>query len=352
MLHRILNIPTKHASSIQNLSAIAVLLLILLLYSDLFFRYDTPISKTLQFSVVLLLTTLLVVLLTYSFRQREKIKSIDQTSKLLSRQQAKNLRDLDIARQIQQSLLGDHTFFNKDIKIIANCKPAEKIGGDFYSIREQNFYDTVSQSEQVKGVIKLQNQLNRQLGVCIGDVAGHGIASALVMLLAKSLLDQLLQQNISPAKIFQIANKQIKAHTEKSDISFVTAAIMLINLDTRSMIYSKAGHTDAIHIRPDGTISTLTAEGVFLGMFDNIEFEEIQINLEPKDKLILYTDGITETRSANGEIYGIKRFIQHLETVHTLPLEKLIGSIHHELHAFSGKTDVSDDATLILIEMN
>lgn len=327
------------------------LCLILGLYGYTLFCLNLNFAKIIYIVLLITLTITCIVLLIFYIYQKEKINDNDITTRQLKKQQAKNQRDLEMARLIQQSLLGDHCFINKEIKVIANCRPAEKIGGDFYTFNEHNVYKTHSQQEEVKGVIKLQNQISRQFGVCIGDVAGHGIASALIMLLAKSLLDQLLQQNTSPAKIFQLANKRIRTHTEKSDISFVTAALMLINLDTKSLIYAKAGHTDSLLIKEDGSVHVLTAEGVFLGMFDNIEFEEVTLQLHPKEKMLLYTDGIIETRNQQGEIFGLKRLVAYLEKSHKNPLEKLITGIHDELVVFSGKQDVNDDATLILIEI-
>ncbi|HAR62277.1 MAG TPA: hypothetical protein DF296_03840 [Candidatus Margulisbacteria bacterium] len=297
-------------------------------------------------------STLLILLLTYWFLQKKKAFTKDAiTTQKLKRQQDKNMRELEMARLIQQSLLGDHTYITKEIKIIAHCRPAEKIGGDFYSFNEHTVYNTLSKTNHQKGIIKLQNQADRQLGICIGDVAGHGIASALIMLLAKSLLDQLMNKFSSPAKIFHLANRQIKVHTEKSDISFVTAAILLINLDNKTLNFSKAGHTDSILLRQDGTLSLLTAEGVFLGMFDNVEFEEVQIQLRPKDKIILYTDGIIETRNSQGELFGLKRLTNLLEANYQLSLEKIVPLIYQELFLFSQKQEVYDDSTVVLVEL-
>jgi phosphoserine phosphatase RsbU/P len=330
----------------RHLLSLSIFILIIITHITLYFF--TPKHITLLITS-LTITLILTFIISLTEKRLHKNKNI---TKALKQKREKQLRELDMARQIQQSLLASNTLTTKEISIFASCKPADKIGGDFYTINERNLYKTVSDNSKTKGIIELQSDMNRLVNICIGDVAGHGVASALVMLLTQSLIGKLFQQYTTPVKIFELANKEIKKLTEESEISFVTSALMQIDLDTKIMTYAKAGHTDSLLIHDNGEIESLSTDGIFLGMFDDPKYEEKQIQLKSRDTIVCYTDGITETRSPNGELYGVQRFQEFLSINKNMPAKKLIQNIYEELEKFSKSKEISDDSTILIISIS
>ncbi len=268
----------------------------------------------------------------------------------LQRKVDKAARDLDMARKIQTGLLANNFLQYKKYVISAFCEPAEKIGGDFFFIDQKTNYSIGKESSR-PGIIKYDGRKEDFVHVIIGDVAGHGVASALVMVLARNTFDEYSKKFDSPAEILTHINKKIMEYTENSDISFVTAFMGLIDPQKEEFIYAKAGHTNPVLLRRDGSIETLDCEGVFLGMFDNQEYEEKKIKLMSGDKLLLYTDGLTETRNAKGDILGTQRFHELLRQSYSFTKMEFLNHVVRQIHAYSAEETFHDDATMVLVEV-
>lgn len=273
----------------------------------------------------------------------------EQLIKTTNRNQMKNKRDLEMARKIQSGLLSTNKIQYKKYQLTALCMPAEKIGGDFFII-SKDIKNKVQSSDLDQGVITLKNKKDETINFAIGDVSGHGVASALVMILSKNTIEDLFSQQIQPKQMMEFANKRLMEYTEGSAINFVTIFGASLDVSTNKLTYSKAGHTAPILLKKNNSILLLETEGVFLGMFDNPEFEQKDIVLEQGDKIFLYTDGVTEAKDENGELFGTQRLIKILQENNWLSGENLFQKIIDEIKEYSKAPTNDDDLTMMLLE--
>lgn len=322
------------------------------LISSIIFAIITCVHYNQAISLLCSFLTITAISLTtfFFYKYKHQLSTLKKENTGLARQRSRQLRELDMARQIQQSLLTHKSMITPEIKIVAHSRPAEKIGGDFYTLSEGISCSTATNAA-TKGIIQLTSKSQRHATICIGDVAGHGVASALIMLLAQAMIERLINRIPSPAKVLQIANKEIKEQTEQSEISFVTAAILQIDLDSLKLSFAKAGHTDSILIHKDGSTELLASDGVFLGMFDTPQYEEKELFLKHGDRILCYTDGITEAKAKDGELYGVSRLKEFLVQNLDVRIEDLIKKIYNEIEIYSESNQVNDDATIVLIEV-
>jgi len=279
------------------------------------------------------------------------IATTQKTPPLPSNQLQMDIKDLEMAKRVQQALLDiDHPKI-KGINIAKRCIPATNLGGDFYNFISKT-EQTLSQKPKIPGVIEYIDQSEKQLGVVIGDVAGHGVSSALVMALSSGLMGKIGQNNKSPANVLRRANDDIRAFISNSHISHLTSFYGIINTDTYEFSYSNAGHHPALLIRSDQSVEELSTEGILLGMFPDEIFTEQSTYLRSGDRLVLYTDGITECKNSNYEEFGLERFISILSENQEMPIDALLDLIFKELELFSGTVEAKDDKTLIIIEID
>ncbi|RAP35604.1 hypothetical protein DID80_06145 [Candidatus Marinamargulisbacteria bacterium SCGC AAA071-K20] len=260
--------------------------------------------------------------------------------------------ELDIARRVQQALISYENPNLKNIKITKQCIPAESIGGDFYTfIDKVNYTSVQDEKEALPGVIKYTQEQENYLGVAIGDVAGHGISSALVMALSAGLIDKIATQNNSAGNILTKANEDIRKFITNSRVSHLTCLFGFLNTDTLEFKYAKAGHHPALVLHKNKDITALEAEGVFLGMFEDEIYKEKKFQLHSGDRLILYTDGIVEANNIEGEIYGLARMKTLLKETADLAIEEVKDLLFKEAEVFSRGQEIKDDQTLIIIEV-
>ena len=279
-------------------------------------------------------------------------EQLELTNKTNARQSLKTARDLDMARHIQSGLLIANKLQYKRYQLSAVCFPAEKIGGDFFMIQKDISNHSDFLPDFSKNVFKLSNKREETLNFGIGDVSGHGVASALVMILAKNTLEDLFSHRLSPQKIMQTANKKLIEYTEGSAINFVTAFCASLDVTNGKLTYSKAGHTPPILLKKSGEVILLETEGVFLGMFNNPEFEEKEVFLESGDKLFLYTDGLTEAKNKEDELMGASKLLELLQQNNWLSGENLFHKLMDDVKEYAGTMAINDDVTMVLLEVS
>ncbi len=262
-----------------------------------------------------------------SYFMEKTSRSLFISTKLLFERNLEIENDLVIARMIVENLLP------KDISSIPGCTahtcyiPMDKVGGDFYDIRHD------------KGIIRL----------FIADVSGHGLASSYLALITRMSLDS-IDSDLSPSCVFEKLNDMICDSTV--NYNFVTAFLARLDLASGVLSFSSAGHPPAFLFRPSsGEIINLKTAGKALGWFKSKKFAEGSIQIESGDRIVLYTDGITECDDKSGKMYGDDRFkdfiLGTLADKSTDFTEKLLD----ELHLFNGKTPFNDDITLLVIDI-
>jgi serine phosphatase RsbU (regulator of sigma subunit) len=207
-------------------------------------------------------------------------------------------------------------------------KPARQVGGDYYD------------------VIELPNG---DIGLVIADVADKGMPAALFMTLVRTLLRATSRENKSPSRALKEINDLLVPDAKNG--MFVTLFYGILNPDNGKFIYANAGHVPPILVSNNGTeLIDLVPSGMALGVLPGISMEEKQLQLLPGDKLICYTDGVSEAFSAGGEMYGTFR-LKNLISIESnkLSTSELLEAIVNEVYRFSDSSSLSDDLTLIAV---
>lgn len=240
------------------------------------------------------------------------------------------LREMELARQIQLSLLPEAPPEIPGILLAGCCIPAAHVGGDYYDYfrREGSALDMV-----------------------VADVSGHSIGAALMMVEARSLLRAQVKTSFGSGEILASLNRLLHDDLEQAEL-FVTVFYAKYDTTTRILSYSNAGHVTPVLLRcADGSCLNLDAEGLILGVTTDVDYEERQVQLEEDDIILLYTDGVTEARNSAGELFGFARLCSILEAEDKNSPHAIIEAVLREIAAFTGTTVLEDDVTMILMKV-
>ncbi|MDO8680842.1 MAG: SpoIIE family protein phosphatase, partial [Acidobacteriota bacterium] len=196
-------------------------------------------------------------------------------------------RDLEVAREIQQAMLPDGTWSGPGVEAFGLTKPANTVGGDFYDILPQPDGTVI---------------------VALGDVAGKASPAALLMALLLAILRTLVDEGMPLPALCKRLNLQVSRHAPAS--RFITLFLASFNPTSGRLSFVNAGQTPPLLRRQDGTIERLMSGGIALGMFEASTYEEGEVQLNPGDALLMYSDGITEAESPDGQPFdeaGLER---------------------------------------------
>ena len=282
--------------------------------------------------------------LVYKYASAEnKLKRLNQE---LTDKQKRLDEDLAAAAEIQKSLLPQENIFAEKLETAWRFEPCELMGGDIFNIFPLDA---------------------DHWGIYVVDVSGHGVPAAMITVsvsqflqpYAGSLLSvtpEYLPKNviIPPSEIFDALDKEFPF--ERFD-NFFTIVYMIINTKNGNLMYSNAGHPHPIHLRENGSFELLTTANPILG-FGNFEpsekkdrFAVGQIQINPGDKLFVYTDGIVEYMNDDHELYGTERLYKQLQDSRKKSLDEIVGDSIKFLMQFGNNTKPQDDITLIGLEL-
>jgi serine phosphatase RsbU (regulator of sigma subunit) len=186
-------------------------------------------------------------------------------------------RDLEVAREIQQAMLPDGTWSGPNVEAFGLTKPANTVGGDFYDILPQP-----------DGTVL----------VALGDVAGKASPAALLMALLLAMLRTLADEGLPLPALVQRLNLQVSRHAPAS--RFITLFLASFDPATGRLTFVNAGQTPPLLRRQNGAIERLMSGGVALGMFAGSTYEAGEVQMDPGDALLMYSDGLTEAESPDG----------------------------------------------------
>jgi serine phosphatase RsbU (regulator of sigma subunit) len=238
-------------------------------------------------------------------------------------------KELDIARSIQQSFLPDLPPDIEGMDIAGLSLPAREVGGDFYDY------------------IPLPDG---RWGLVIADVSGKGVPAALYMGISRTLVRANAATHSSVSDTICKANAMITESDHSS--MFVTLFYGVLDVREKSLTYVSAGHNYPVMLK-QGAIDTilLKADGIALGVIQNIQLEEQKIQLDQGDILILYTDGVTETIDRNDQEFGEERLTALLQENSHLSSSELVDLIKNEVIRFSEGQPQFDDITLLILKV-
>ena len=233
--------------------------------------------------------------------------------------------ELNVAKAIQYNVLPKELSDDNKDNIFGLMTPAKEIGGDFYDY----FYID-----------------KNHLALVVADVSGKGIPAALFMMKTESLIRSLTQSFKSDTSLIMSRSNISLCDNNHANI-FVTCWLGIINLVTGELSYTNAGHNKIILIH-DGNAEFLDSKpGVVLGAFEQSVYREVKINLSEGDKLILYTDGITEAHNKDNVLYGEKRLINFSNKYKNLAIRDFVKNLKNDVDEFSKDYVQFDDITIL-----
>lgn len=213
-------------------------------------------------------------------------------------------------------------------------RPCDAVGGDFYSF------------------FKAADGVH---AVAIGDISGHGIEAAMLVGLAKKLIEVHGRGQTSPARALAAANRDI--FPDLDERTFVTACVGLIDTQARTFTYCRAGHDPLVIYNPRRRppLAVLDSKGMALGMDEGPVFEqtlqERAVTLLPGDLVVTYTDGVTEAMNARNEQFGLERLYAVIEEHGRHEAEYVLWRIEKAVEAHRGRQPRADDMTLVAFKV-
>ena len=239
-------------------------------------------------------------------------------------------RDLQIAKNIQRSLLLKTLPQLPGFGLAGYCESARQVGGDFYD------------------VIKLSDN---SLLLIIADVMGKGIPAAMFAAILRSLLRALPELTSQPSALLSRVNRLL--FDELSDVDmFITAQLVYVDVRERRLITASAGHCPLLlAVANDATVKTLSPEGMPLGILPDTTFTDESAVLSKNCRVLLYTDGLTEARNRQGDLFGQERLIEWLRQspLSRRTAEELKENLVAELTKFQANTSLKDDQTFLIM---
>ena len=237
--------------------------------------------------------------------------------------------ELNIARDLQVSMLPSVCPQVKGFTIAATSIPAREVGGDFYDFIEMG---------------------KDRLGLVVGDVTGKSVSGALVMAASRSVFRMLSEEQLTVGEIMIRANGRMRKDIKKG--MFVALLYAVLNSNDRVLSFCSAGQTHPMYFSSEtGKTNILETKGdnFPLGILEECDYQETQIVLKPGDRIIFYTDGIVEAMNEKEEIFGFDKLLDVLQSRGSISADELLREILNKVKLFAGNAPQHDDLTLIVV---
>jgi sigma-B regulation protein RsbU (phosphoserine phosphatase) len=239
--------------------------------------------------------------------------------------------ELKLGREIQMALLPHDMPSVRGLIVQGLMQPAKEIGGDYFDF--------------------ISFERDDLLAVAIGDVAGKGVAAGLLMAMAKTAIHTLSQEALSPRQVLLRTNAILNKHIDAQ--KFMTLLYLVWHAGANTLTYSSGGHEHILIYREHNkSLESIQSGGIMLGMIPDIErfLEEKELYLAPGDKVLLYTDGVTEALDESGDRFGLIRLEEAFVRHAVKPALELMNAVKDEVYAFIGNYPQYDDITLVVLE--
>ncbi len=271
--------------------------------------------------------------LTKPFSSRELLTRINGLLKTRDYELALEKRNREIEEDLRTARLIQTRLLPQEIPVVSGYRfhplyiPMDEVGGDFYDF----------------------NVSSRYIEIFISDVSGHGLVSAFIALIAKMALDSITERD-SCMWVMQLLNSIICKSTVNTN--YMTAFFCLVDRETGLMSYSNTGHMPPlVYRRSSDTFFELKTKGKPLGLFEDFQPVEDSIQLEHGDRVVFYTDGITECMGEKSELFGEGRFRAFIKENWETEPEVFSSSLVEELRAFSGREGFGDDLCMLVFDV-
>jgi serine phosphatase RsbU (regulator of sigma subunit) len=245
---------------------------------------------------------------------------------VLEREQMR--RELELARRIQSRLLPLGPPVLPRLDVAASNTMSQQVGGDYYDFIPMG---------------------DGRLGLCIADVAGKGVAAALLMSSVKAALVSSAAVEAAPDRLAGRVNRLLEQSIEPG--RFVTLFFASLDPGTLRLEYVNAGHPAPMLLRRDGALLRLEAGGTILGIDAGASFDAGSVTLGPGDLLALYTDGVAEAVGAEGELFGDERIEAILRADRSLSAGDVLDRLLTAVRAYAGDQGPGDDLTAVVLKV-
>lgn len=235
-------------------------------------------------------------------------------------------QELERACEIQRALLPKTLPQLPGVQLAGAWQPAKVVGGDYFD------------------VIRLDS---KRLGVCIGDVAGKGISAALLMANLQASFRALATADASPSAVCAKLNAFLCSNLALG--KFITLFYGILDAERLTFTYESAGHCPALLLKKAGQVEVLHGEGAVLGVLPDWTYRDSVASLAAGDRLLLYTDGVTEAENHAGEEFGEARLV-HAARLADGSADNMQRKIMEEVSGFCG-ANFADDATLVVVAL-
>ncbi len=239
-------------------------------------------------------------------------------------------RELEVAKEVQMSVLPKSPPSLETHTIRAQMIPAREIGGDFYDF------------------FSLDGNL---VGVVIADVSGKGVPAALFTMVTRTLLKSVAKSSLSPAECLSRVNNLLAEDNEAC--IFTTLFYAVLDLHSGSLQYCNGGHNPPRLVRDGSQVEELPPTGnLVLGIAAGHDYTNAEIQLTPGDTLFLYTDGVTEAQNPSQEEFGEERLDQKLASLGKANTDEVVAEVVGAVQTFAGDAPQSDDITCVAMRFN
>jgi sigma-B regulation protein RsbU (phosphoserine phosphatase) len=247
---------------------------------------------------------------------------------LQSQRHEAQTKELAAALEIQRSLLPGDIPTLRGCQLATAWQPVRHVSGDFFNVLAFG---------------------ERAAGFCIGDVAGKGMPAALVMSNAQALVKVFASARTEPRHLCEQINRALC--NQLSTGKFVTFFYAVFDSDSQHLRYTNAGHNPPLLMRRDGACAWLNEGGTVLGVFSEGQFQQGEIQLVSGDRVVLYTDGLTEAVNANGEEFGEVRLQELVAAARQLSADELQQRLMAKVREICAE-QFQDDATLLVLAVD
>jgi sigma-B regulation protein RsbU (phosphoserine phosphatase) len=237
-------------------------------------------------------------------------------------------REMKIAREIQLQLMPEELPNMPPLSLAVQFKPVAHLGGDLYDFI--HFDDG-------------------RLAIVVGDVAGKGAPAALYAALSSGIIRTRAGRKYPPGQMLELVNKTL--HERPIESQYVALTYAIYDPVSRRIVIANSGLPYPLLIR-NGHSRYLDLSGIPLGLFPESTYQESELSLETGDVLIIYSDGVVESRDETGDDFGLKRLAEVGRDYASRSAEEIVAAISKAVEDFSGRSSASDDRTIIVIRMD
>ena len=252
------------------------------------------------------------------------------------RMKARDIRmktELRAAHDAQMSIMPQSDPEIEGLDVSGICIPANEVGGDFFDYLWLNKEKT-------------------RFGIAIGDVSGKAMKSAMAAVMTNGMINSKADEEISVSQIMTMLNRPMMQKTDKN--MFTALCLVSIDLNDKKLTFTNAG-LDQPLLKSGNTVSLLESVGPRfpLGTVPDTIYQERDVQLKAGDTLVLYTDGLSETRDHSKALYGAERLKTLLETINTpiLPASEIKAQIIADVQRFAKKARQFDDMTIVIVKL-